>query len=545
MLKFPHRPVKHDYASEPISPTVEQFSPFEIRLTSARQSEFLIKRRRRLLRLVALTQGLLALFVCGFSVYSWISSGNAGFSRSFLSAFLWLLGCGVAYWLAYKSNRGLLQVGAYLILGVQSLGTFGALFFNSLGTSPTPVLYILLVLIAALLLSAKELLGWTFATITMLTINYVLMTFFIKKVGDKAVDVVEATTAYIFFGAAILVCGVGLYYFVTSFIRAVNEAEARLISLVQISADREKKQQLGLEMCQNVNISSLQLAQTSQEQSLTNGELAGTVARVVSGMTEFNHSTALIAQTAEAVNDNIKLVAESGNQLGLVVNQARQTSQEGRQIVLQTLSAINQVNDSIISLEQRLEDLSMNTGQVNRIINLINNIANETHLLALNAAIESAGAGEHGTRFAVVASEVKSLSNRILQASREVRSVIGSARQAITEAAQAAKEGAAQTRATVQVAAQSGEVIEALQTIINRTEEEARTVSHRREAIQLLIQNIAGATRQQQEAGQQILFFLEQISHTSYQTVSAIQQISAEAADLQQLSSRLTEALVA
>ncbi|MDU9763483.1 methyl-accepting chemotaxis protein TlpB [Helicobacter pylori] len=97
---------------------------------------------------------------------------------------------------------------------------------------------------------------------------------------------------------------------------------------------------------------------------------------------------------------------------------------ESKEAIGDLFSQITESAHTEEELSSKVEQLSRNADDVKSILDIINDIADQTNLLALNAAIEAARAGEHGRGFAVVADEVRNLAGRTQKSLAEINSTI-------------------------------------------------------------------------------------------------------------------------
>ncbi|MGB8267612.1 MAG: methyl-accepting chemotaxis protein [Candidatus Velthaea sp.] len=139
------------------------------------------------------------------------------------------------------------------------------------------------------------------------------------------------------------------------------------------------------------------------------------------------------ALSVTAMSASIEQVAAQVDSLLGISSETTQTADRGGAAIHTIVQAMDTIRTTISELAGDIQQLGSNSEQIGDIVKVIDRIAEQTNLLALNAAIEAARAGEHGRGFAVVASEIRKLADGSVRATKEIAGHIGSTQSVINE----------------------------------------------------------------------------------------------------------------
>ncbi|WCR26805.1 protoglobin domain-containing protein [Paenibacillus thiaminolyticus] len=139
-----------------------------------------------------------------------------------------------------------------------------------------------------------------------------------------------------------------------------------------------------------------------------------------------------IQESAEQLTASIEEVSSQTTEAAATTERMLGTLQDNRSIVEQTIDGLEEMTDLFRDTKSRFEELQQSLLELSGVVDMINSVADSTHLLALNASIEAARAGEEGRGFAVVAGEVRKLSEQTKTSVGEVYEVIANIQQLAT-----------------------------------------------------------------------------------------------------------------
>lgn len=130
------------------------------------------------------------------------------------------------------------------------------------------------------------------------------------------------------------------------------------------------------------------------------------------------------AQSIYIMSDNIDDISRNSAELAEEAKRSVAIASKGKSTVSETIQGMESIRENIQDTSKRIKRLGESSQQIGEIINLINDIAEQTSILALNASIQAAMAGESGRGFAIVADEVQQLAERAGNSTRQIETII-------------------------------------------------------------------------------------------------------------------------
>ncbi len=226
----------------------------------------------------------------------------------------------------------------------------------------------------------------------------------------------------------------------------------------------------------------------------------------------------LIAQSMNSMLETLRHVIHTVQQVTDMAIDTDRQAQEGATTIDANNQSMTDVAHEIERIAQMIVTLETDSQAIYQVVEVINAIAEQTHLLALNATIEAARAGEHGRGFAVVADEVRSLASRTQSSTNEIQAMIERLQHSAQTASGAMTQGLDQVQTATSQADQAGHAFSAISTAINQLKQTISTMAQK--------------AQQQETSAEQIRTHINSISDSIGCSVADTQTLNQAAEEL-------------
>ncbi|CAM4045031.1 methyl-accepting chemotaxis protein [Ectopseudomonas alcaliphila] len=261
---------------------------------------------------------------------------------------------------------------------------------------------------------------------------------------------------------------------------------------------------------QGVNRESRQLESTVQL-------LGGQARDALDAVEQQQAQMSQIATAATQMAATAQSVAQSCEQAAMEAQQTREVALGSNQRSERTSASMRHLSSRLGDSAAALQQLRDQTQQINRVVEVIKGIAEQTNLLALNAAIEAARAGEAGRGFAVVADEVRSLSKRTQDSTQEIAQTVDNLQRVVGQSVTLMEEACSQADGDIGSVLAMGDELQNIVDSVQRVSDRLAQIATAAEQQAATADEVSGNIQQVDQAAGQLLDGAQAVSRAAEQ----------------------------
>ncbi len=281
-----------------------------------------------------------------------------------------------------------------------------------------------------------------------------------------------------------------------------------------------------------------QLNQTAGSLSQRVEEVLETVEETVRSIRHVGRETGTLADAAGETSSSMdqmatamKHVDEAATETAALSQRVIEASELGQQKMSDTIEGIESIRETTDIAHHVIERLGDRAKEIGGIVDVIDDVADETNLLALNAAIIAAQAGDHGRAFSVVAEQIKRLADRVLASTKEISGLVHSVQAESESAVMAMAKGSKSVASGVERSGEAGQALEEIteisrqsglriREIVVSVQEQSKAATHvasLMERVRSGVQAIQNASLEQEKGNERVFNATQAMSEVAQQ----------------------------
>lgn len=274
------------------------------------------------------------------------------------------------------------------------------------------------------------------------------------------------------------------------------------------------------------------LSGSSKLQSASMNEMNNTVNELTLSVTE-------VAENATSLSSFIEETREKGVAAGEQMKEAVSVTNLGKDNMRNLLTTMNDISSKMEILEKSAAEMEDSVVQINSIVDLIRDIAEETNLLSLNASIEAARAGEAGRGFAVVAGQIGKLAGNSKQSVEDIYNLTQGIRSLVENTVKETRDSAAAIKSSSDIVNKTERTFNTIYNSVSNTDKSVTEIIDKIMQVNDIATNVAGITEEQSASSEEILATTEDMRQNAENVYKDSQTVASNSETLKESASAL------
>ena len=323
--------------------------------------------------------------------------------------------------------------------------------------------------------------------------------------------------------SAITLCTIFLTYFIVKSITGPLHQAVELANQVgegnleEIKINTTRNDEIGelekslQKMVKGLKNTTLKLQEEVEVLATSSSEILASITDVSSGTTETATAVTETTTTVEELRQTGQVSTDKAKDVQSSAEEALKTLAQSEKSLSATINDMHQIQERMATISESIIQLSEHSQAIGKIIDTVNDLAEQSNLLAVNAAIEAAKAGDQGKGFAVVADEVRRLAEQSKQATIQVHAILNDIQNSTSSAVMATEQGTKAVSKGVEQSIRTNEALRLLTGGIDKVNQAATQISISSQQQLIGVGQVNVAMTNIREASQQHVNHMRQI----------------------------------